>query len=144
MPRNILAAIDLVHVDHHADILKTAARFAELDPDGRLVVVTVIPDFGMSIVGTYFEKGAEKKALQHAAEELHGVITRHLGADEDKRIKHVVCHGNAYEEILDTAKTFEADLIVMGAHKPGIRDYLLGPNAARVVRHSTCSVHVVR
>ena len=36
------------------------------------------------------------------------------------------------------------DLIVIGAHKPDFKDYLLGPNAARVVRHSHCSVHVVR
>ncbi|MEP3300223.1 MAG: universal stress protein, partial [Pseudoruegeria sp.] len=38
----------------------------------------------------------------------------------------------------------KADLIVIGAHRPDFKDYLLGPNAARVVRHSECSVYVVR
>lgn len=141
--KTILAAIDLLHVDHHKDILTKAAKFAELD-DARLVVVTVIPDFGMSIVGTYFDKDTEKKALKQAAEDLHAAVRNHLGQEEDRQIKHVVCHGNAYEEILDTAEKFDASLIVMGAHKPEIRDYLLGPNAARVVRHSKCSVFVVR
>ena len=143
MTKTVLAAIDLIHKDLHGDILGKAAKFAELD-DARLVVVTVIPDFGMSIVGTYFDEDAEKKALTQAATDLHSAVTEQLGESEDKQIKHVVCHGNAYEEILETADKFDVNLIVMGAHAPKIRDYLLGPNAARVVRHSTCSVFVVR
>ena len=52
--------------------------------------------------------------------------------------------GTAYEEILTTARSFGADLIVMASHRPELKDYLLGPNAARVVRHSDVSVLVVR
>ena len=37
-----------------------------------------------------------------------------------------------------------ADLIVMASHRPELKDFLLGPNAARVVRHANCSVLVVR
>ena len=37
-----------------------------------------------------------------------------------------------------------ADLIVIGCHAPGVGDFLLGSNAARVVRHAGCSVYVVR
>ena len=37
-----------------------------------------------------------------------------------------------------------ATLIVIGAHRPDLKDYLLGPHAARVVRHAECSVLVVR
>ena len=55
-----------------------------------------------------------------------------------------VGHGTVYEEILHAAKRIDADLIVMAAHRPGQADYLLGPNAARVVRHAECSVLVVR
>jgi nucleotide-binding universal stress UspA family protein len=36
-----------------------------------------------------------------------------------------------------------ATLIVMGAHRPAFQDYLIGPNAARVVRHAKCSVLVL-
>jgi nucleotide-binding universal stress UspA family protein len=35
-------------------------------------------------------------------------------------------------------------MIVMASHRPELKDYLLGPNAARVVRHAECSVLVVR
>ncbi|MFQ5760821.1 MAG: universal stress protein, partial [Acidiferrobacterales bacterium] len=36
------------------------------------------------------------------------------------------------------------DLIVMASQRPELKDYLLGPNAARVVRHANCSVLVAR
>ena len=37
-----------------------------------------------------------------------------------------------------------ADLIVVGSHRPAMKDYLLGTNAAPVVRHATCSMLVAR
>ncbi len=32
----------------------------------------------------------------------------------------------------------------MGSHRPELSDYLLGPNAGKVVRHAKCLVMVVR
>jgi nucleotide-binding universal stress UspA family protein len=59
-------------------------------------------------------------------------------------VEAIVRFGSVYKEILAYAKTIGADLIVMGSHEPSVGDYLLGGNAARVVRHATCSVHIVR
>jgi nucleotide-binding universal stress UspA family protein len=56
----------------------------------------------------------------------------------------IVTNGTVYEEILRTAKEIGCDVIVMASHRPELKDYLLGPNAARVVRHANCSVLVVR
>ncbi|MEO0863555.1 MAG: universal stress protein, partial [Pseudomonadota bacterium] len=36
------------------------------------------------------------------------------------------------------------DAIFVGAHRPELKDYLIGPNAARVARHAQQSVFVVR
>ena len=143
MSDTVLASIDLAHPEHHKPILLEARQLAEIK-GSPLAVVTVIPDFGMSIVGTYFQEGAEQTALNEAAKTLHEVVTAALGGDADAGIQHIVRHGVAYEEILATADQLGARLIVMGAHRPAFRDYLLGPNAARVVRHSTCSVMVLR
>ncbi len=55
-----------------------------------------------------------------------------------------MAHGTIYQEILSAARKIEVDLIVMASHRPALEDYLLGPNAARVVRHADCSVLVVR
>lgn len=52
--------------------------------------------------------------------------------------------GSIYREILAQAKEDKSDLIIIGCHKPDLADFLLGPNAARVVRHASCSVFVVR
>jgi nucleotide-binding universal stress UspA family protein len=38
----------------------------------------------------------------------------------------------------------EVDLVVVGSHRPTMKDYLLGTNAARVIRHARCSVLVPR
>ena len=46
--------------------------------------------------------------------------------------------------ILHLAEQLEADLIVLASHRPEMRDWLIGANAARVVRHARCSVLVVR
>lgn len=139
----VLAAIDLAHPEHHATILHKAARMAEMD-GAALAVVTVIPDFGMSIVGSFFKEGAEQDALTNARDGVRAVTAAVLGPEESARVKHIVRHGTAYEQILDAAGKHGATLIIMGAHRPNFQDYLIGPNAARVVRHSTCSVLVLR
>ena len=48
------------------------------------------------------------------------------------------------QDVVDFAAEMKADCIVMGSHKPGLADYLLGSTAARVVRHAPCAVHVMR
>ena len=45
---------------------------------------------------------------------------------------------------MKAADKLKCDLIVMASHRPELKDYLLGPNAARVVRHARQSVFVVR
>ena len=55
-----------------------------------------------------------------------------------------VTQGTIYHEIIKAAQDVAADAIVVGAHRPALRDYLVGPNAARVVRHAPQSVIVIR
>ena len=62
----------------------------------------------------------------------------------DVTYKSIARHGSVYKEILEVADSIGADLIVLTSHRPARSDYLLGPNAARVVRHAKQSVFVVR
>ncbi len=141
MSGKVLVAIDLAHANEQKTILETGKKLAELD-GASLSVVTVIPDFGMSVVGSYFDKNTSAKALEMATENLHAFVSETLGSGYD--VQHVIRMGTAYAEILQAAKELNITLIVLGAHKPEFKDFLLGPNAARVVRHSNCSIHVVR
>ena len=52
--------------------------------------------------------------------------------------------GGIYHELLQEAQDWNADLIVVGSHRPVMSDYLLGSNAKTIVRHAQCSVLVVR
>ena len=66
-------------------------------------------------------------------------------ASTDLQPNAAVTHGpTIYTEILAFAEEVGGDLIVVGSHRPAMKDYLLGTNAARVVRHARCSVLVAR
>jgi universal stress protein F len=60
------------------------------------------------------------------------------------RVSWAVRMGAVYSEVLAEAKSFGADLVVVGSHRPGMASYLLGSNASTIVRHAPCSVLVVR
>lgn len=109
----------------------------------KLHVMTVVPDFGMAIVGSFFPEGYERQALEEAGTALRDFVETNV-PDEKSIARIHVRHGTIYKEILDTAKSTGIDLIVLAARRPEQSDYLLGPNAARIVRHANCSVMVVR
>ena len=140
MSNNILCAVDLAHPNISMKILSETARMA--DKGATINVITVIPDYGMSIVGSYFEEGMMDKAIASANDALHAFVRENLPGDF--KIRHIVAIGSAYEEVLKAATDVKADLIVIGASKPDLKDYLLGPNASRVARHAEVSVYIVR
>lgn len=138
--RRVLASIDLG--DSTSSVRVVQAALEVIAGDDTLHVVCVVPDFGTSMVGSFFSPDHERKAIEKAKDALHAFTAKHV--PEGVSVQHIIAHGNVYEEILEAAKTVSADLIVIGSHRPELRDYLIGPNAARVVRHSQRSVLVVR
>ena len=141
MIKSILCAVDISNPGEDAKVLKNAARIAQMD-NAQLDVVTVLPDYGMSVVGSFFNQDHHDEALKAAKTQLKEEVINAIGKGEN--IRHIVSTGKAYDEVLKVAKEAKSDLIVVGAHKPDFKDYLLGPNAARIVRHSKASVYVVR
>jgi nucleotide-binding universal stress UspA family protein len=144
MSKSVLCAIDISQPDKDADVLKAAATLAAMD-HAQLDVITVVPDFGMSVVSGFFNEDHQKKMLTEAKHILKNQVINVLGNEASKDVRHVVTSGKTYQEILKVAETTKPSLIVIGgAQRNDLSDYLLGANAARVIRHSTCSVHVVR
>ena len=139
----ILCAVDITRPNEEAHVIRAAQKLAEMD-EAQLDLITVVPDFGATVVGAYFKDHDVRSAKDGAAVALNTMAENAIGIDANKSARHVVAIGTVYEEVLKTAQLSNADLIVIGAHKPDFKDYLLGPNAARVVRHSDCSVYVVR
>jgi nucleotide-binding universal stress UspA family protein len=143
MIKSVLCALDLSDLATDKKVLEQAARLAGLD-QAQLDVLNVLPDFGESWVSGFFESHHHEKAVEETTEKLKKLCTEVLGDEQNAGIRHVVATGTAYQEILTVANAAGSDLIVIGAHKPDLKDFLLGPNAARVIRHSECSVFVVR
>ena len=141
MSKSILLPIDIGHADSSAGALAEAVEQAR-SRDATLHLLTVIPDFGMAVVGSFFPKGYEDRAEREAAEALQRYAAENL--PEDVRHALHVRHGTIYKEIVAAANELEVELVVMASHRPEMKDYFLGPNAARVVRHARQSVLVVR
>lgn len=138
--KRILATID-IHDDVSSEKVVNAA-LELMSGDDILFVVCVVPDFGMSVVSGFFPKNYEQDMLEKTRVALHEFTEKHV--PEGTPVQHIIAHGSIYEEILAAANEVNADMIVVGSHRPALKDYLLGPNAARVVRHATQSVLVVR
>lgn len=141
MYKNILFPVDVSEPDSWQASLKVALEFAR-QFGSTLHVLAVVPDLGMSLVAQYFPANAESKIVEETTRALHQFTERNIPQDVPHR--HIVAKGAVYQGIIGTADKIGADLILMEAHRPELKDYLLGPNAAKVVRHSDRSVLVVR
>jgi nucleotide-binding universal stress UspA family protein len=141
MYKNILVAIDPSDEASSGRALAAAVELARAF-GARLHAVAVVRDVDAMIRTSYFPPGYEWM-LEEAKSRLATLMRR--GCPSDLAADTFVAHGaTVYGEILRRAAEIKADLIVMGPHRPEMKDYLLGTNAARVVRHGGCSVLIVR
>ncbi|MDA0787366.1 MAG: universal stress protein [Proteobacteria bacterium] len=141
MYKDILLPVDLEDAASSAQALAVAVEYAQ-SFGATLHVMTVVPDFGMSIVGSYFPDDFAEKAIKDTDARLHAYVADNV--PDGVPVQHVVAHGRIYEEIIKAADSIDIDLIVVSAHRPNVTDYLLGPNSARVARHANQSVLIVR
>ncbi len=140
MFNNVLFAVDL---DDEHSWKKALPKAVELCGDnGNLHLLTVVPEFGLSMISQYFPANFEQTTLTASKDALRAFIDKHVPENVSSRA--IIAQGRAYEQILRLADEVGCDAIVMAAGNPDLAQYLLGPNAARVVRHATCSVLVVR
>ncbi len=140
MYRNILLPIDLHEESSWRMALPTAIQYCR-SAEPRLHVLNVVPNLAIG-VSAYLPEDAGEKMTESASAALVAFVAENFPDTIDAHC--LVGQGSVYQAILEIAKTVDADLIIMASHRPALSDYLLGPNAARVVRHASCSVLVVR
>lgn len=136
MYKNIILPIDLGHKER-AGAMLTAAK-AVADKDARFFLVHVI-DQVPAYIASQLPEELHRDRLRIAATELEKLAA---GAGVNATV--VTAHGHAADNILKAADDNGADIIIIASHKPGFQDYLIGSTAGRVVRHSKCSVLVIR
>jgi len=141
MYKNILIPIDLSHDSSWRQALPTALELVRLF-GAQLHVVTVVSDVS-TVPHLHLPKDYERNRMEYARHSLDAFVKEHI-LDHHTPIQHVAGPGSIYREILQVARDSSADIIVMASHRPELKDYLLGANADRVVRHADCSVFIVR
>ena len=141
MFENILVSIDLTDESSWEKSVPTAVELCQAS-GARLNLLTVIPDFGMSIVSQHFPKDFAENALAETRTKLGVFASEHIPDGIKKTL--LVAQGTIYEEIIKTGTEISADLVIVASHRPSLKDFLLGPNSSRVVRHFNRSVLVVR
>lgn len=142
MYNKIMLPVDLNEEESWSKALPTALKLCRTF-DASLHVVTVMPEYHMSIVGSYFPENFAENAHKAMTDAQHAFIKEHVPADIHAQC--VIVDGSPWEGIVNAAKKLEVDLIVMASHnKRKFADYVLGPNAEHVVHHSKVSVMIVR
>ncbi len=141
MYKSILLPVDLDQESSWEKAVPTAISLAKTN-NAKIHVLTVIPDYGMSVVGSFFPANFAEDTLKSVQEQLSKFVSDKIPAELLGGQKAV--SGTIYKRILINADELGCDLIVISSHRPEKADYLLGPNAARVVRHASQSVFVVR
>ena len=136
----ILAAIDLNHESSlPSATLKATVGIAQLQKTQvRLVHVRFMIEQALR----YLSDDALAKEEQVAIEDLMELGKR-AGLDTS-RLSAASPMGDIYDHVLTAAADFNADLIIMGPHSPSMAKYLLGGNAAKIVRHAPISVLIAR
>ena len=140
MYQRILLPVDLADPNLAKPALDTAVMMASVSGgDIRLInVLPVTPVMLAEYVPPDFDAQQRK-----SAEDALAIVAKEVRFDAG-RVTSLVRQGGIYQEILEEAKSFAADLIVMSSHRVGVRTYFLGSVAGHVVRYANCSVLVVR
>ena len=147
---NYLAPIDLEDDSLSEMVIQKTVEMATGVKDAKIYLMTVIPGITPGIDQRYAIRGEMHGSTDYplqewkdeAAKDLQKIANAHVPKEMQAGV--VVENGTVYREIVEAAKDLKVDHIVMGAHRPSLADFLLGPNSARVARHAGCSVTVVR
>ena len=140
MFQKILVPVDLADPDFVKPALDTAVELARAS-GGAVRLINVIPMTPV-MLAEYVPPDFDVQQ-RGSAEEALATIAKESTLDQAK-VSTVVRQGGIYHEVLEEAKVFGCDVIVMSSHRPAMKTYFLGSNAGHMVRYAKCSVLVVR
>ena len=140
MFKTILVPVDIEDVETARPALDRAVALADAwGGTVRLIYVrSLVPMAYMEFVPPDFDAAQQEDVTKRLAALADGVSL------PKERVSSVVTLGSVYHDVLKEADEIGADLIVVGSHRPTMATYLLGSNAASIVRHAKCSVLVIR
>lgn len=99
---------------------------------------TIYPEFAQSVAN------AERDYIDFNERLVKSQVDR-LRQSMKCKVEGIVLHGAVAETIVAEAKSWKADLIVLGSHgRRGFQKFFLGSVSEKVLRLADCSVEVVK
>ena len=136
MNKSILIAVDLGNAAKVDSLIAHASVYD--NSNSRIILLNVVEEIP-SWAAVELPRGTLDKSVQSSLEKLKA-----LAASSSIEVEVEVRLGHPYKTILEVAEEKSAELIIVASHQPEHQNYFLGSTAAKVVRHATCSVLVVR
>lgn len=141
MFKNILVPIHLEYKKNHKKLLEGALNVLNKE-NGKITLFNVNENSVHPEVYLMVDENMKHEYEESSLEKLKE-IAENYGLPMDK-LSLMVKGGVVHQEILTQAQKMEADAIVMMATKPGMGSYFISSTAERVVRHTDCSVFIIR
>jgi len=140
MYKKILVPVDMGRVQNAIKLCATAMKLAE--EDAEITLLTVMPGYGMSVVASFFPADAQEQALREVKKALRKMADENLSGN----VRAVVHQGKRAKLILDEAREWGPDIIVIGTRRKASSDgkRLLGSCASSVADRADCAVLIVR
>ena len=144
---NILLAID---DSPHSSAALEAVLARPWPEESQFKVISVVEPFHPEYAGWHTSYvplaiEAQKELLdstKNLVEKMGESLREQFG---DDNVTHAVLEGYIKDKIIEVAKEWNADLIVMGSHgRRGFTKFLLGSVSEAVVSHAPCSVEIVK
>jgi universal stress protein F len=141
MFNNIVIPVDLADKGSFKMIFSAATNFINAFK-AQIHFVHIIPNLGMKMVEDYLPRNWKISQENKYNSQLKDLIAKYI--PDDIQTESYIGRGAIYDQVINYSERIKADLIIISAIRPELKDYMLGPNASKIVRHSAISVLVVR
>jgi nucleotide-binding universal stress UspA family protein len=110
--------------------------------NAEVSLISVLPDYGMPLVASYFPEGAQDKVKAEITQELEKLAETYFKPQPKIRL----VQGKRRQSILKEVDAFSADLVMIGCRRKKSRSNqrLLGSTGSAISDRAGCSVLVVR
>ncbi|MDG1436717.1 MAG: universal stress protein [Rickettsiaceae bacterium] len=141
MFKTIIVPVDLSDKQSIQVVLPAALNFVKAF-NSKIHLVHIMPDFGIKMVEEYLPRYWMSDQKEKYNKTFEEIIEKYI--PENIQVNFHIGRGAIYDEIINFSEKLDADLIMLSAVRPKLKEYMLGPNASKIVRHSSVSVMVIR
>lgn len=141
MFKTIIVPVDLSDKQSIQFVLPAALNFVQAF-NSKIHLVHIMPDFGIKMVEEYLPRYWMSDQKEKYTKTFEEIIEKYI--PKNIQVDFHIGRGAIYDEIINFSEKLDADLIMLSAVRPKLKEYMLGPNASKIVRHSSVSVMVIR